>query len=155
MQGLHLSSAYEVRRLVSAVMWPAEDITSRLASPEFPSMLNRDPDLTRIMRRSGGTIGPDGGTIGPDGGPFSTSGWRRIRQWRQDWLAMPSQVVPTVIGPDRIVRPGLDGLRYLAGLAGPPGLRPLLPRAHRNRAGLGRPGHRDQCGLISTSTAIK
>lgn len=101
-------------------MWPAEDITGRLASPEIPSMLNRDPDLTRIMRRSGGTIGPDGG-------PSSTSGWRRVRQWRQEWLAVPGQVIPTVIGPDQVVRPGLDGLRYLAGLAGTSGRRPLLP----------------------------
>ncbi len=36
-QGLHQSSAYEVRGLVTAVMWPQEDITSRLASPEFPA----------------------------------------------------------------------------------------------------------------------
>ena len=34
-------------------MWPAEDINARLASPDFPSMLLRDPDLTRITRRSG------------------------------------------------------------------------------------------------------
>ena len=51
--GRHLSGAYEVRRLITAVMWPAEDINARLASPDFPSMLLRDPDLTRITRRSG------------------------------------------------------------------------------------------------------
>ena len=37
-------------------MWPQEDITSRLASPGTPSLLLRDTDLTRILRRSGGTI---------------------------------------------------------------------------------------------------
>jgi 2-hydroxychromene-2-carboxylate isomerase len=116
---LHLGSAYEVRRLVSAVMWPAEDITDRLASPEIPSLLNRDPDVGRIVRRSGGTVGPDGG-------PLSTDGWRRIRQWRQDWLALPSQVVPAVIGADQVARPGLDGLRYLADLARPATLQPPL-----------------------------
>jgi hypothetical protein len=119
-QGLHLSSAYEVRRLVTAVMWPQEGITNRLASPDFPSLLLRDPELARIVRRSGGTIAPDGG-------PLTTAGWRRIRQWRQEWLALPSQVIPAVIGPDHVVRPGIDGLRYLADLAGTAGLRPLLP----------------------------
>ena len=126
-QGLHLSSAYQVRRLITAVMWPQEDITGRLASPDFPSLLLRDPDLARIVRRSGGTIAPDGG-------PLTTAGWRRIRQWRQEWLALPSQVIPAVIGPDHVVRPGTDGLRYLADLAGRAGLLPL-PLA---RAGTGQ-----------------
>ena len=112
-QGLHLSSAYEVRRLITGVMWPQEDITDRLASPDIPSLLLRDPDMARIVRRSGGTIAPDGG-------PLTTAGWRRIRQWRQEWLALPSQVIPAVIGPDQIVRPGIEGLRYLADLASTP-----------------------------------
>ena len=116
-QGLHLSIAYEVRRLVTGVMWPAEDITDRLASPDIPSLLLRDPDMARIVRRSGGTIAPDGG-------PLTTAGWRRIRQWRQEWQALPSQVIPAVIGPDQVVRPGIDGLGYLADLAG---LRSHLP----------------------------
>jgi hypothetical protein len=108
--GRHLSGAYEVRRLITAVMWPAEDINARLASPDFPSMLLRDPDLTRITRRSGGTIAPDGG-------PLTTAGYRRIRQWRHDWLALPAQTIPAVIGSDRVLRSGADGLRYLADLA--------------------------------------
>ena len=108
-QGLHLSSADAVRRLITAVMWPAEDITDRLASPDFPSLLLRDTDLARIVRRSGGTIAQDGG-------PLTTAG-RRIRQWRQEWLALPSQVIPVVIGPDHIARSGAGALRYLAGLA--------------------------------------
>lgn len=37
-------------------------------------------------------------------------------------LALPSQVIPAVIGADQIVRPGVEGLRYLAGLAGTAGL---------------------------------
>ena len=117
--GLHLSSAYEVRRLITGVMWPQEDITDRLASPDIPSLLLRDPDMARIVRRSGGTIAPDGG-------PLTTTGWRRIRRWRQEWLALPSQVIPAVIGPDQIMRPGIEGLRYLADLASTAGLRPRL-----------------------------
>jgi hypothetical protein len=119
-RGLHLSSAYEVRRLVTGVMWPAEDITDRLASPDFPSWLLRDPDLARITRRSGGTIAPNGV-------PLTTSGWRRIRQWRQEWLALPSQVIPAIIGSDQIVRPGIEGLGYLAGLVSAAGLPTRLP----------------------------
>ncbi len=124
LQGRHISSAYEVRRLVTGLMWPAEDITDRLASPDLPSLLLRDPDLARIVRRSGGTIAPDGG-------PLTTAGWRRIRRWRQEWLALPSQVIPAVIGPDQVVRPGIEGLRYLADLAVRTGVPPRL------RAGAG------------------
>jgi len=109
-QRLHLSSAYEVRRLITGLMWPQEDITDRLASPDIPNLLDRDPDLARIVRRSGGTIAPDGG-------PLTTTGWRRIRRWREEWLTLPSQVIPAVIGPDQIVRSGIDGLHYLADLA--------------------------------------
>ena len=131
-RGLHLSSAYEVRRLVTGVMWPQEDIIGRLASPDIPSLLDRDPDLARIVRRSGGTIAPDGG-------PLTAAGWRRIQLWRQEWLALPSQVIPAVIGPDQIVRPGTEGLRYLAGLVGTP--RPAAPAACacRNQAAPARP----------------
>lgn len=117
-QGLHLSSAQEVRRLITPVMWPQEDFTDRLASPDFPSLLLRDTDLNRIVRRTGGTI-----TL--DGGPVTTAAWQRIRQWRQEWLALPSQVIPAVVGVDRVLRSGIDGLRYLADLADPAGLRPL------------------------------
>jgi 2-hydroxychromene-2-carboxylate isomerase len=125
-QGLHLSSAYEVRRLITAVMWPEEDITDRLASPDIPSLLLHDTDLARIVRRSGGTIAPDGQ-------PLTTTGGRRTRQWRQEWLALPSQVIPAVIGPDQIVRPGADGLRYLADLAIAAGVA-ARPRAGQDTA---------------------
>jgi 2-hydroxychromene-2-carboxylate isomerase len=110
-QGRHLSGASEVRRLVTGLMWQPEEIAYRLASPDMPGLLDRDPDLGRLLRRSGGTIAGDGE-------PLTTAGWRRIRRWREDWLALPSQVIPVVIGPDQVVRSGSDGLRYLAGLAG-------------------------------------
>jgi 2-hydroxychromene-2-carboxylate isomerase len=123
-QGLHLRSAYEVRRLITAVMWPQEDITDRLASPDIPSLLLRDTDMARIVRRSGGTIAPDGG-------PLTAAGWQRIRRWRQEWLALPSQVIPAIIGPDEVARAGIDGLGYLAALADAAGLLPRLPRHAR------------------------
>ena len=68
------------------------------------------PDLVRIVRRSGGTIAPDGG-------PLATARRRRIRQWRQKWLTLPSQVIPAVIDPGQVARPGLEGLGYLADFA--------------------------------------
>jgi 2-hydroxychromene-2-carboxylate isomerase len=125
-QGLPISSPYEVRRLVTDLTWPHEDVAQRLASPEFPGLLLWDPDVTRVVRRSGGTIALNGV-------PLTTVGWRRIRQWRQDWLALPSQVIPAVIGSDHIVRPGVKGLRYLAGLAGLPASLP----ARNGRAAAG------------------
>ena len=110
-RGLNLSSPDEVRRLVTDLMWPREDVAVRLASPDFPSLLLRDTDMTRIVRRSGGTVALNGV-------PLTTAGWERVRQWRQEWLALPGQVIP-VISSDHIVRPGIEGLRYLAGLACP------------------------------------
>lgn len=121
-EGRHLSSAYEVRRLVTRLMWPQEDIGDRLASPDIPSLLDRDPDLARITRKSGGTIAPDGG-------PLTAAGWQRIRQWRADWLVLPSQVIPVVIGPDQVLRSGVDGLGYLADLAATMGVTPA-PHVH-------------------------
>ena len=125
-QGLNLSSPHEVRRLVTDLIWPPEDVAVRLASPDFPSLLLRDTDMTRVMRRSGGTIALNGV-------PLTTTGWRRVRQWRQDWLALPSQVIPAIIGSDHMVRPGIEGLRYLAGLTDRAGLPAGLP-AHAGTA---------------------
>lgn len=129
-QGRNLSSPHEVRRLVTDLMWPREDVAVRLASPDFPSLLLRDTDMTRIVRRSGGTIALNGV-------PLTTTGWQRVREWRQEWLALPSQVIPAVIGPDRIARPGIEGLRYLAELAGTAGLPASLPARAETAPGRG------------------
>ena len=130
-QGRNLSSPHEVRRLVTDLMWPREDVAVRLASPDFPSLLLRDTDMARIVRRSGGTIALNGV-------PLTTAGRRRVRQWRQEWLALPSQVIPAIIGSDHIVRPGIEGLRYLAELACAAGLPASLP-ARARAAGDGSP----------------
>lgn len=119
-QGRHLSSAYQVRTLVAGLMWSPGDIRSRLGSPGIPDLLDRDPDPARAVRRSGATIAPDGG-------PLTTGGWRRIRSWRQEWLALPSPVIPAVAGPDGIIRSGADALRYLAELAASAGVPSRIP----------------------------
>jgi len=41
-----------------------------------------------------------------------------------EWLALPSQVVSAVTGTDQAVRPGIEGLRYLADLGSEAGQRP-------------------------------
>lgn len=130
-EGRHISSAYEVRRLVTGLMWPQEDIAERLASPDIASLLNRDPDLWRAVRRSGGTIAPNGE-------PVTTTGWRRIRRWRQDWLGLPSQIIPAAIGHDQILRSGPEALHYLAHLSGTVNVpSPRLPARAETKAGTG------------------
>ena len=73
-RGPDISSAYQVRRMVAGLMWSAEGDPRRAANPEFPSLLHRDPDLARIVRRSGGTIAPGGGRSPPPGTGGSGSG---------------------------------------------------------------------------------
>jgi hypothetical protein len=110
--GRNMSSAYDVRRVVLDVMWPAEPIYPHLLSPELPPAIVHDPDVNRIVRR-------EGGTITPAGAPLTTVGYWRTRQWRQEWLAMPEQAGPVVVGPDGRIHAGADGLRCLAEIAGP------------------------------------
>jgi hypothetical protein len=119
-RGRNLSGPEEVRRVVTDLLWPADRIYPHLVSPDLPSTLLHDPDPMRIVRR-------EGGTVAPDGGPLTNAAYYRVRQWRQEWLALlPAPVIPTVIGPDGAVHGGPDGLRCLAGVADP---LPVAPRA--------------------------
>ena len=104
----NLSSAYDVRQVVTAITWPPPQIRFHLASPDLPVPLLHDPDPVRIVRRSGGTVTP--------GGPLTSIGYRRCRDWQEQWLALPRQVTPAVIGPDGAVHVGTDGLRCLAAI---------------------------------------
>ena len=104
-----LRSAYDVRRVVTAITWPAAPVYFHLASPDLLLPLLHDPDPVRIVRRSGGTV--------PSmGGPLTSTGYRRCRDWQEQWLALPRQVTPAVIGPDGTVHGGADGLRCLAAI---------------------------------------
>jgi DSBA-like thioredoxin domain len=116
-QGRNMSSAYDVRRVVADLLWPADPIYQHLVSPDLPAAVLHDPDPMQIVRR-------EGGTITPDGGPLTTAAYNRARQWRQQWLglfepALPEPAIPAVIGPDGAVHAGPDGLRCLAGILGP------------------------------------
>ncbi len=115
----NLSSAYDVRRVVTAITWPAPPIYFHLASPDLPLPLLHDPDPVRIVRRSGGTVALDGG-------PLTITGYRRCRDWQEQWLALPRQVTPAVIGPDGTVHVGADGLRCLAAIMATAQLHVLL-----------------------------
>jgi hypothetical protein len=99
-------------------------------SPDLPDPILHDPDPMRIVRR-------EGGTVTPDGGPLTTTGYQRIQQWRQRWLALPQQVIPAVVSPSGTVHFGADGLRFLAGIAGSPAIArdtaPGLPSQARRR----------------------
>ena len=132
--GRHISATPEVQRLISEIMAPPVPILPHLVSPDLPLPGLSDPDPVRVVRRSGGTIAPDGS-------PLTTTGYRRIRQWRQEWQSLPEHVIPAVIGPDGAFHPGTDGLGYL----------PSLVRALADRAATSGPARiaaaGDQQGL--------
>jgi hypothetical protein len=137
----------EVRHLIADVMCPPEPIWPRLISPDLPGALLHDPDVNRIVRRSGGTV-----TLYD--GPLTATGSRRIRQWQQEWLALPHPLTPVVIAPDGAVLPRLGALRYLAaaasiGTPSPPALDQQIPE-RADRDGL-RPGPlpRSQRGAVA------
>ena len=84
----------------------------------------------RIVRRSGGTV-----TL--DGGPLTSTGYRRCRDWQEQWLALPRQVTPAVIGPDGTVHVGADGLRCLAAIMATAGALPGRERVAQAGPALG------------------
>ena len=58
-QGRNMSSAQEVRRVVTGLVWPADPIYPRLISPDLPISLLHDPDRSK-RRRRGCRPGPGG-----------------------------------------------------------------------------------------------
>jgi DSBA-like thioredoxin domain len=108
-EGRHISSATEVKRLVSAIMAPAVPILPHLASPDLSLPILAEPDPEKVVRL-------EGGTIALDGGPLTTAGHRRIRQWRREWQCLPAQVIPALVAPDGSVHLGTAALEYLASL---------------------------------------
>ena len=109
----HLSSAYDVRPVITAITYPPR-LVRPLLGLELPPPGLGHPDpfhMTRVL----------GGTIAANGIPLTTTGWRRAQRWRQEWLALTQHVVPTVIDPIGTVLPGVRALVYLAELlTGPP-----------------------------------
>jgi hypothetical protein len=106
--GRHISSASEVKRVVREIMAPRVPVVAHLRSPDLPLPIIQDPDLARIVRRSGGTIAADGV-------PLTTTGWERIRQWRREWQSLPEQGLPVVVSAGDI-HSGTRALSYLASI---------------------------------------
>ena len=107
-QQRHLSSAYDVRSVITSITSPPFPILPYLIS-ELPLPGFGDPDPINITRALGGTIAANGI-------PLTTVGWRRGQEWRREWLALSQQVVPTVIDPTGRPLLGIEGLEYLADL---------------------------------------
>ncbi|GAA1957244.1 hypothetical protein [Catenulispora subtropica] len=113
----HLSSAYEVRRIITDITYPRVPI-GPYSSSDLPLPVNRDPDLWRAVRRSGGTIAPDGG-------PLTTIAYRRIRTWREQWRALDRPDLPVLIDERGALHAGQDAVVWLAGQPAPTPVRPL------------------------------
>lgn len=119
-RGQHLSSAYDVRALLAGITYPPYPIDPYRNSPDLPPPGFGDPaplHITRIL----------GATIAANGIPMTTTGWRRSRQWRTDWLDTAGPVVPVVVDPESTALRGTRGLAYLAGLL----TDPQAPRARQ------------------------
>jgi hypothetical protein len=106
----HLSSPYEVRRLVRDLMYPPEPEPQAkwLAAPDLPAPALHNVRLDVLPRLSGCTIAPDGG-------PLTTQGYRRIQQWRRDWLSGSDGATPAVALADGVLS-GVAALTHLADL---------------------------------------
>ncbi len=115
--GKHLSSAYAVRPIITAITCPPVDVPSRLGLElPIPGLNSPDPAAsTRLF----------GGTIAPNGAPLTTTGWRRIGAWRRDWLALGPPVVPTAVDIDATAHHGIDALAWLASLFPEPDQQPI------------------------------
>ncbi|HEU5428996.1 MAG TPA: hypothetical protein VFU74_19095 [Actinocrinis sp.] len=128
----NLSSAYEVRRIITDVMWPRVPF-GPYRSTTLPRPMSGDPDPWKATRRQGGTIAPDGG-------PLTTVGYRRIRTWREEWRALGRPRLPVLIDPQGAFYEAEDAVLTLAGRAPRPGpirregVRPGEPVADRTMA---------------------
>lgn len=111
-EGRHLSSAYDVRRIITDVTYPRVPIGPYL-STSLPRPMTGDPDPWTATRRQGGVIAPDGG-------PLTTLGYRRIRAWREQWLALNRPRLPILVDGHGAVYDGADAVRRLAGQTPPP-----------------------------------
>ncbi|MEU5992614.1 DsbA family protein [Spirillospora sp. NPDC047418] len=112
-EGRHVSSPYEIRRIVAELMYPRTLPDGHRYGPDLPMPV----DAGRV---ADGTERRFGATVSVLGGPLTVAGQRRVERWRAEWRTL-TPVVPAVVCPDGVVLPGLDGLTRLADLLdGPP-----------------------------------
>ena len=132
-----VSTVYHVRHVIADVMSSPEPILHHLISPDLPVAVPHDPDVNRIVRRSGGTV-----TVYE--GPLTAAGERRIRRWQGEWRGLPAPVTPVVIAPGGAVLARLGALRYLKeaasiGTLSPPAQDQQIPGGGPGRSPAGTP----------------
>lgn len=97
----------DVRRLVYGLYWiDGADIGN-------PNML-RIP-LAGAIRRGRSTVSAlheSGYGVAPDRGPVSTAGWRRLRDWREDYRVLGRPQLPVVL-VDGATLTGFDAVRRI------------------------------------------
>lgn len=103
----HLSSAYDVRRVVTEVTYPRVPI-GPYRSSSLPQPMTGDPDPLRTTRRQGGTITPDGS-------PLTTLGYQRVGAWREQWQSLGQPPLPVLIDDRGTIYAGIDAVLRLAG----------------------------------------
>ncbi|HEY5990393.1 MAG TPA: hypothetical protein VIV12_28995, partial [Streptosporangiaceae bacterium] len=106
----HLSSPYEVRKVVAELMYQPTPLAVARTTPDMPSRAHRIRDLRRLPRLSGATIAIDGG-------PLTCTGYQRIKEWRQEWQSGAGGVVPALALDSGDMILGVAALIRLAGLA--------------------------------------
>lgn len=106
--GRHVSSPYEIRRIVADLMYPRTSALDHRYGPDLVMAV----DAGRV---ASGTERRFGATVSVLGGPLTVTGQRRVERWRAEWQGL-TPVVPAVVCPDGAVLPGISGLDRLAGL---------------------------------------
>lgn len=54
-----------------------------------------------------------GHAVDVTGGPMTTTAWRLVRRWREEWTAMEKEVVPVLVLPDGEHLYGVDAVEHL------------------------------------------
>jgi 2-hydroxychromene-2-carboxylate isomerase len=106
----HLSSPYEVRKLVAELMYEPTPLAVMLTTPDMPTRANRTRDLRKLPRLSGCTIAIDGG-------PLTCVGYQRIKHWRQEWQSGAGETLPALALDSGDMIPGVAALIRMGELA--------------------------------------
>ncbi|MFG2084776.1 DsbA family protein [Spirillospora sp. NPDC048824] len=107
-EGRHVSSPYEIRRIIAELMYPRTPMDVHRYAPGLAMPVDAGRVASGTERRFGATVSTLGGAL-------TLTGQLRIEQWRADWEGF-TQVVPAVVRPDGGALPGLSGLSHLAEL---------------------------------------